>query len=109
MPNPTFDRRSFLAVALPGAAVATAFAQGPQQGRFLRSRRAVTGRAGAGSLIPILMSSLSTIGFVGTSSVNTTMKRLHTGTLWAEGPAWNGPGRFLDVERYSEQRATALD
>ena len=26
---------------------------------------------------------------------NTVMKRLHTGTLWAEGPAWNGPGRFL--------------
>src|SRR5258706_16396705 len=26
---------------------------------------------------------------------NTPIKRLHTGTLWAEGPAWNGAGRYL--------------
>jgi gluconolactonase len=26
---------------------------------------------------------------------NTTIKRLHFGTLWAEGPAWNGVGRYL--------------
>ena len=26
---------------------------------------------------------------------NTTIKRLYTGTLWSEGPAWNGVGRFL--------------
>lgn len=26
---------------------------------------------------------------------NTTIQRLHTGTLWAEGPAWNGVGRYL--------------
>ena len=26
---------------------------------------------------------------------NTSMKRLHTGTSWAEGPAWNGTGRYL--------------
>ena len=26
---------------------------------------------------------------------NTTIKRLHTGTMWAEGPAWNGEGRYL--------------
>ena len=26
---------------------------------------------------------------------NTTIKRLHTGTSWAEGPAWNGEGRYL--------------
>ncbi|MGM0560091.1 MAG: SMP-30/gluconolactonase/LRE family protein [Pseudomonadota bacterium] len=26
---------------------------------------------------------------------NTPIVRLHTGTLWAEGPAWNGAGRFL--------------
>ena len=26
---------------------------------------------------------------------NTTIKRLYTGTLWAEGPAWNGVGRYL--------------
>jgi gluconolactonase len=26
---------------------------------------------------------------------NTAIQRLHTGMLWAEGPAWNGLGRFL--------------
>jgi gluconolactonase len=26
---------------------------------------------------------------------NTAIKRLHTGTQWAEGPAWNGEGRYL--------------
>jgi gluconolactonase len=26
---------------------------------------------------------------------NTPIQRLFTGTLWAEGPAWNGAGRFL--------------
>ena len=26
---------------------------------------------------------------------NTPIERLHTGTLWAEGPAWNGVGRYL--------------
>ena len=26
---------------------------------------------------------------------NTSMKRLFVGTSWAEGPAWNGAGRFL--------------
>lgn len=26
---------------------------------------------------------------------NTSIQRLHTGTLWAEGPAWNGVGRYL--------------
>ena len=26
---------------------------------------------------------------------NTPIQRLHTGTLWAEGPAWNGVGRYL--------------
>ena len=26
---------------------------------------------------------------------NTTIQKLYTGTLWAEGPAWNGGGRYL--------------
>lgn len=26
---------------------------------------------------------------------NTPVQRLHVGTLWAEGPAWNGVGRYL--------------
>ena len=26
---------------------------------------------------------------------NTSIKRLYTGTMWSEGPAWNGVGRYL--------------
>src|SRR5246127_1797220 len=26
---------------------------------------------------------------------NTVIRRLYTGTLWSEGPAWNGVGRYL--------------
>ncbi len=26
---------------------------------------------------------------------NTVIQKLHTGTLWAEGPAWSGAGRFM--------------
>src|SRR5436190_12756762 len=26
---------------------------------------------------------------------NTSIQRLYTGMLWAEGPAWNGGGRYL--------------
>ena len=26
---------------------------------------------------------------------NTSMKRLHIGTSWAEGPAWNGVGKYM--------------
>ncbi len=26
---------------------------------------------------------------------NTPIQRIHTGTLWSEGPAWNGVGRYL--------------
>jgi gluconolactonase len=40
---------------------------------------------------------------------NTTIKRLHTGTLWAEGPAWNGVGRYLvwsDIPNNVQMRLT---
>lgn len=38
---------------------------------------------------------------------NTPLERLHHGTLWAEGPAWNGVGRFLvwsDIPRNVQHR-----
>ncbi len=34
-------------------------------------------------------------GFSKYRIVNTPVERLHTGDLWAEGPAWNGVGRYL--------------
>lgn len=38
---------------------------------------------------------------------NTPIQRLHTGTLWAEGPAWNGVGRYVvwsDIPNDVQQR-----
>jgi gluconolactonase len=33
--------------------------------------------------------------FAGIKIGNSPIKRLHTGMLWAEGPAWNGVGKYL--------------
>lgn len=38
---------------------------------------------------------------------NTPLQRLHTGTFWAEGPAWNGVGRYLvwsDIPNNTQHR-----
>jgi gluconolactonase len=43
---------------------------------------------------------------------NTAIKRLFTGTLWAEGPAWNGMGNFLvwsDIPNNIQYRWLAED
>jgi gluconolactonase len=43
---------------------------------------------------------------------NTPIQRLHTGMLWAEGPAWNGVGRYLvwsDIPNNIQHRWLAED
>lgn len=43
---------------------------------------------------------------------STPIRRLHTGTLWAEGPAWNGVGRYLvwsDIPNNVQMRWIADD
>lgn len=43
---------------------------------------------------------------------NTPIQRLHTGMLWAEGPAWNGVGKFLtwsDIPNSLQHRWLADD
>jgi gluconolactonase len=43
---------------------------------------------------------------------NTTIKRVYTGALWSEGPAWNGVGRFLvwsDIPNNVQMRWTEED
>ncbi len=43
---------------------------------------------------------------------NTPMQRLYTGTFWAEGPAWNGVGRYLvysDIPNNRQMRLTEED
>jgi len=92
------DRRGFLTVALPLASAATAFAQAPAQ---------QTQTPVSPDPAPRDWSGETTIRYPDPDIIaldnrfrryivgNTVMKRLHTGTLWAEGPAWNGVGRFL--------------
>ncbi len=44
--------------------------------------------------------------------INTPIQRLHTGMLWAEGPAWNGVGRYLvwsDIPNNIQHRWLAED
>src|SRR4051812_16384986 len=38
---------------------------------------------------------------------NTPLQRLRTGMLWAEGPAWSGPGQYLvwsDIPNHAQMR-----
>ena len=96
MRKQTFDRRSFLAAALPGVAVAGAFAQAPQQPPQISPNP--TPRDWSGQE-PIRYPDPDIVAldnrFRRYIIGNTVIRRLHTGTLWAEGPAWNGTGRYL--------------
>ena len=77
------SRRSFLAAAMGGAALAPAAAQtqrdwsGQQPVRYPDPDVVVLDKRWRGS-----------IG-------STPIQRLYTGTLWAEGPAWSAQGRYL--------------
>ena len=102
-PNPTepatervapLDRRSFLTAALAAAGAAPLLAQAPQQPISPNA----TPRDWSGAQ-PVQYPDPDIVALdnrfrryiVG----NTTIKRLYTGTLWSEGPAWNGVGRYL--------------
>src|ERR1044072_7102794 len=80
-----FDRRSFLA-GLGGAALAVNAAQAQTQ-------RDWSGKEPVRYLEPHVVG-LDKI-FAKYKVGNTPIQRLATGMLWAEGPAWNGVGRFL--------------
>jgi gluconolactonase len=87
------DRRSFLTAAMGGAAMKLA-AQAPQQ--------PISPNA-----IPRDWSNQTPVQYPDPDMValdprfrrymvgNTVIRKHHTGTLWAEGPAWNGVGRYL--------------
>lgn len=100
MPKQTFDRRSFFAAAVPGVVVASALAQAAPQQQAQTPQispdpvpRDWTGQVPVRYPDPdiIALDNRFRRYIIG----NTVIKRLHTGTLWAEGPAWNGAGRFL--------------
>ena len=86
-------RREFLAAAGFGATILPALAQSPQS--------AITPfpapRDWSGN-VPLRYPDPDVIAVDNRFRkylVNSPLKRLHTGTQWAEGPAWNGVGRYL--------------
>ena len=90
--RPGFSRRGFLLSALAGAAVTRATAQ--QQS----VSNAPTPRSWPGDQLVrypdpdvVALDNRFRRYIVG----NTVIQRLFTGTLWAEGVAWNGVGRYL--------------
>jgi gluconolactonase len=95
MPENQNTRRAFFLTALGTTAVAPLIAQAPAQQPISPNP---TPRDWSGQ-IPVQYPEPDVVALdprfrkyiVG----NTTIKRLHTGTLWAEGPAWNGVGRYL--------------
>jgi len=93
---PTWNRRTFLTAAFAGGAVLPALArQQPAQGTQIPAQQ------------PRDWSSQDPVRYPDPDIValdnrfrryiigNTSIKRLYTGTLWAEGPAWSGAGRYL--------------
>ena len=90
------NRREFLTAAIGGAAGASAFAQAPPQQPPVSS-----------TPTPRDWSAQEPVQYPDPDIValddrfrryivgNTVIRRLHFGTLWAEGPAWNGVGRYL--------------
>jgi gluconolactonase len=88
-------RRSFLATALGGAAVVSLRAQATQQPQIspTPSPRDWSGQEPIAYPDPdiVALDNRFRRYMIG----NTVIKRLHTGTLWAEGPAWSGVGRYL--------------
>lgn len=83
------DRRAFLTAAL-GAAALPALAQ---QAVAPAAPRDWSGN----SPLPYPDPDILTVDrrFAKYVLFNTPMQRLHTGSMWAEGPAWNGVGRFM--------------
>ena len=79
-----FDRRTFLSATVAGAAAAGLAAAG---------ERDWSGHSPVRYPDPDIVSLDKR--FDRYKLGNTAIQRLHTGTLWAEGPAWSGVGRYL--------------
>jgi gluconolactonase len=79
-----FDRRAFLSATVAGAAAA---------GLAGAAERDWSGQAPVRYPDPDIVSLDKR--FDKYKLGNTSIQRLYTGTLWAEGPAWSGVGRYL--------------
>src|SRR6185436_18590847 len=92
------DRRAFIASTLGTLAAAKAFAQAPAQTPPNSSLSVPTPRDWS-RLEPIQYPDPDIVALAPAFRKyivnNTVIRRMHIGTLWAEGPAWNGVGRNL--------------
>ena len=86
-------RREFLAAAGFGATILPALAQSPQSA--ITPLPAPRDWSGNGPLRYPDPDVIAVDNRFRKYLVNSPLKRLHTGTQWAEGPAWNGVGRYL--------------
>ncbi|TWT01984.1 SMP-30/gluconolactonase/LRE family protein [Reyranella sp. CPCC 100927] len=84
-PRKGVDRRGFLAAA---SALAAATAMAPQAFARNFGPDAPPVRYPEPDVVPLDKRFKYKLG-------NTPIMRLYTGTMWAEGPAWNGVGRYL--------------
>lgn len=82
-----FNRRAFLSAAA-AAAVAATTAMAPDAFARNFGPNAEPVRYPEPDVVPLDPRFKYKLG-------NTPIQRLYTGTLWAEGPAWNGVGRYL--------------
>jgi gluconolactonase len=91
-----YSRRSFLAATVGVAAAARAFAQAPAPQPQVSP---VPTPRDWSRLEPLQYPDPDIVAldpsFRKYIIFNTVIKRMHIGTLWAEGPAWNGNGQFL--------------
>jgi gluconolactonase len=104
------DRRAFVTTALVGATGAALRAQAPAQVSSVPSVRDWNRQEPIQYPDPdiIALDPRFRRYIVG----NTAIRRLHFGTQWAEGPAWNGVGRFLvwsDIPNNVQMRWTEED
>jgi gluconolactonase len=104
------DRRSFLTTTLGGAALLPSLANAQQPASPAATPRDWSGQQPVHYPDPdiIALDNRFRRYIVG----NTSIKRLYTGTLWAEGPAWSGGGRYLvwsDIPNNVQMRWTEED
>ncbi|MBV9506340.1 MAG: SMP-30/gluconolactonase/LRE family protein [Acidobacteriia bacterium] len=88
----TLGRRSFLAASLAGAAI------GPVIGQTQNAAPPPPAPRDWSRQEPVQYPDPDIIAFDNRFRryvVNSPIKRLYTGTLWAEGVAWNGQGRYV--------------
>ncbi len=92
------DRRGFLASTTAGLATAAWTAVGTTA----RAQRPGYGKNAEPARYPDPDVIVLDKRFAKIKIGNTAIQRLHTGMLWAEGPAWNGVGKYLVLERHPQ-------